>query len=446
MRRFYKICVSTLFIFVLSVCIVFAGGTKERKVEKVPEGPIEINWWGFVAEDGDVMKECLDILKSRGEIPENVELKITAYGFEELYDKILAIFTAGGTGAPDFVEVEISQAGRFYKQDPIGFMDLTQRINNSPYYEDQIISRAAPYSYKGRIYGIDMDLSLSMIYYRKDIFDQYNIKVPIETWDDYIKAGLELKKHGIYMVEVPNGANPDNFNEDFVPQLLIQQGGGYFDKNGNVIVNNQIGVRTITFINDMVNKYGIALASASDIFDPPFYAPYNEGKVATFIMPSWMLEYFMKPNMPDLSGKWRIMPLPAWEKGGVRTSTAGGTSLMITRFTKYPDIAWKLFEFNRMAKEGGLIGHKKMGYFPPIKSLLNDPQIIKPDEYIGGQSIGEYFKTYAPSIPEYYLSPFWWDGHLLMASEVLYPVITGKISPKVGLDNMALKLKQLMEQ
>lgn len=119
---------------------------------------------------------------------------------------------------------------------------------------------------------------------------------------------------------------------------------------------------------------------------------------------------------------------------------------MVTRFSKHLDIAWKLFEFNRMSKEGGLIGNRKMGYFPPIKSVLQDPEILRPNEYLGGQSVGEYFRTYGPSIPTYYLSPFWWDGHLLMASEVLYPVLTGKLTPQQGLDNMAKKLKQLMQQ
>ncbi len=312
-------------------CLILAGCGGDRSAGR--DETNEIVWWTFGEEDGDIkaMRSAFDRLGIPG-----MKLKVVRYGFEELHDKLLAVFTSGGRGAPDLCDVEISQIGRFYKHDPIGFMDLTERIRNSPFYDDQIIERAAPYSYKGRLYGIDADMTLSMIYYRRDIFEQHGINPDFPTWDDFIRAGLKLKESGIYMLQIPNGANPDNYNEDFVPQLLIQQGGGYFDKDGNITVNNEIGVRTISFINDIVNKHKIAVATGADIFDAPYYAPYLKGEIAAMIMPNWMLVFFMYGNMPELAGKWGIAPLPAWTPGGRRTSTAGGGTLVITRFTKHP--------------------------------------------------------------------------------------------------------------
>jgi arabinosaccharide transport system substrate-binding protein len=431
-------------VFEVLLCAVLLAALPScsRQAEQAPDGT-QIVYWTFGEEDGDirVMRECFEALNLT-----NATLVVKQYGFEELHDKLLAVFAGGGQGAPDICDVEISQVGRFYKQEPIGFMDLTDRIRNSPYYEDQIKARLTPYTYKGRLYGIDGNLSLSMVYYRRDLFEAHGITTPLETWDDFIRAGLKLKDSGIFMLQVPNGANPENYNEDFVPQLLIQQGGGYFDEAGDVIVNNAAGIRTITLINDMVNKHGIAQATSTDIFDPPFYGPYLSGKVAAMIMPSWMLYFFMEPNMPDMSGKWGIMPLPAWEPGGRRTSTAGGGALMIPRHTKHPEIAWKLFEFKSMRKAGGMISNRIMGHFPPIKSVMQDPEIVRPEPYLGGQSMGAFFQEYADQIPAYHLSPYWWDAHLFMASEVLYPVLMEGLDPEKALNNMATRLEQAMQR
>lgn len=404
---------------------------------------IEIVYWSFLEEGGDirVVREVFASLKLPG-----VKLTVRRYGFEEIHEKLLAVFAGGGQGAPDISDMEISQIGRFYKQDPIGFLDQTDLITNSPYYADQILSRLAPYTYKGRIYGIDGNLSLSMLYYRHDLFEKHNVSTNIATWDDFIQAGLELKKHGIYMLQVPNGANPEEYNEDFVPQLLLQQGGGYFDKEGKVIVNNEIGVRTITLIRDMVHKYKIAMATGADIFYPPYYAPYLRDEVAAMIMPNWMLSFFMKKNMPTQAGKWRIMPLPMWEEGGVRTSTAGGGALIITRFSKHPDIAWKIVEAIRMTHASGLLNNKIMGGFPPIRSVIEDPAIDCPEPYLGGQSMGRYFREYGNQIPAYSISPFWWDAHLAMASDVLYPVLVKNEDPAKALNAMADHLNKLIEK
>ncbi len=407
------------------------------------EDNIEIVYWSFNTEDADIRlaREVFAGLNLPG-----VTLTARSYGFEELHEKLLAVFAGGGQGAPDIAEVEISQIGRFFKQDPIGFLDQTALITNSPYYADQVLPRLAPYTYKGRIYGIDGNLPLSMLYYRHDLFAKHNVSTNLETWDDFIQAGLELKKHGIYMLQVPNGANPEEFNEDFVPQLLMQQGGGYFDQDGKVIVNNEVGVRTITLIRDLVHKHQIAIATGADIFYPPYYAPYLKGDVAAMIMPVWMLWYFIGKNMPGQAGLWRIQPLPMWEAGGCRTATAGGGAMVITRFSKHPEIAWKIVEAIRMTHAAGLISNRLLGSYPPIKSVLADPALDVPQPYLGGQSLGSYFRDYGEQARPSYNSPFFWDAHLAMASDVLYPVLVKKEDPAKALNAMAARLNKLIQQ
>ena len=98
-----------------------------------------------------------------------------------------------------------------------------------------------------------------------------------------------------------------------------------------------------------------------------------------------------------------------------------------------------------MTHKAGIRIFESMALLPPLKSVIVDPAIDKPEPYLGGQSLAEYLRTYWTEVPTYYISPYWWDAHLLMASEVLFPVLQHKVTPEQGLQNMATRLGQLMK-
>ncbi len=73
---------------------------------------------------------------------------------------------------------------------------------------------------------------------------------------------------------------------------------------------------------------------------PDFSASGNklkvDGYVVANLMPDWMCNIYRR-EMPQLAGKIKLMPLPAWEKGGRRTSVWGGTMLGMPRDAANPD-------------------------------------------------------------------------------------------------------------
>ena len=46
-----------------------------------------------------------------------------------------------------------------------------------------------------------------------------------------------------------------------------------------------------------------------------------------------------------MSGELRLMPMPAWERGGRRTSTWGATMLAVTTAGDNQDMAWELAKY-----------------------------------------------------------------------------------------------------
>ena len=67
-----------------------------------------------------------------------------------------------------------------------------------------------------------------------------------------------------------------------------------------------------------------------------------DGLVLFYFCPDWRTMQF-EMDVPSLKGKLGLMPLPAWEPGGLRTSTWGGDGAGVPEAAASNfDLAWKL--------------------------------------------------------------------------------------------------------
>ena len=81
----------------------------------------------------------------------------------------------------------------------------------------------------------------------------------VETWDDFIAAGKKATrdldgdgKIDQYAIVLDRRTESDYFS------LLLQQGGGFFDEDGTVIIDNELAIETLEFFTALFNKHGIA--------------------------------------------------------------------------------------------------------------------------------------------------------------------------------------------
>ena len=233
--------------------------------------------------------------------------------------------------------MEISKAGSFFRGplEDVGFIDLTPYLEADNLLERMVPTRFAPYSNRGSIFGLPLDIHPVMLAYRRDILEEEGIDVSqIETWDDFVRIGKQLtvpgKRFMIMLKEATQG---------HLEMLLFQRGGGYFNKEGQLIMDNELAVDTLKFYIPLVtgpDRIGTDLGS-----DSIFTQALEEGYFLFIITPDWM-SYVIQSDVPRVKGKMALMPLPAWEPGGRRTSTLGGTMLAITKHCKDPDLAWEL--------------------------------------------------------------------------------------------------------
>ncbi len=320
--------------------------------------------------------------------------------------RLQAAFTSG-VEVPDMVEVSTGETGNFFRGplDDVGFWDITERVHASGLYDRMVTARFSTCSSRGRIFGLPHDVHPVMIAYRRDIFEQEGISADeIETWDDFVRVGRRLTKDldgdGIpdrYMIDM------DDAGWGHYEMLLLQAGGGFFDEQGTLTMDSDIAVTVMCALVRMVagpERISNTLGSGQILTQ----AMQNDYFVCLFC-PDWRTK-LIEQDMPGMRGKLALMPLPAWRRGGPRTSTWGGTMLGITAACKDKELAWQ-FAVHLYCKADDLAQRfRDMNIIPPLRDSWADPVYDEPRPFWSGQPIGRLFCALADEVPPLYVTPF----------------------------------------
>lgn len=322
--------------------------------------------------------------------------------------RLLAAFTAG-TPVADILETERRVASRTFlgPEGTVGFVDLTDRLEAEGLMD--VINRPsfAPWTSRGHIYGIPHDVHPMLLAYRSDIIeDEAGIDMStVKTWDDFYE-----KLHHLQTDNDGDGRQ-DRFllagwpkTNMFVEGLLRQAGGRYFDEQENLVIADELNARTLAEITTWcIGPRRFCTEVAQQVASG--YRLHLEGTVLCSLMPDWMVGQW-KRDMPALAGKVKLMPLPAFEPGGRRTSVWGGTMLGISRETKDFEAAWEFAKYIYLSPEIAERTFRKTGIVTPVTTHWDLPVFAEPDPYFGGQPSGQMYIDQAPDVPVRSSTPY----------------------------------------
>lgn len=312
------------------------------------------------------------------------------------------------TPTSDLVEIEQPSAARFMAGpvEEIGFYDLTDRLKEEGIYEKLNAPSFAPWSSRGHIFGLPHDVHPVLLCYRADLVEAAGIDVStIKTWDDFERVMKPL------IADTNGDGSTDRYllglwhtSQRDIEGLLLQANGGTFDKDGNSIIasdaNAKVIARVVTWCTGP-NRIAI---------DAPEFSPSGnelklKGRVVAALMPDWLAGVW-KNALGDLSGKVKLMPMPAWEEGGRRTSVIGGTMIAIPKTTRDFDSAWafakELYLSPSLAEQLFETNH----IISPVVDLWDEPYYAAKEPYFSGQQSGLMYIEQAPNVPYRTSSPF----------------------------------------
>jgi arabinosaccharide transport system substrate-binding protein len=326
---------------------------------------------------------------------------------DALQRRLLSGFLAD-TPLPDVVEAYaqiVSQAFKGPLED-IGFVDLTDILHQEGIYERINEPSFGPWRSRGRIFGLPHDVHPVLLAYRADIVEAAGINVAdIETWDDFVRMLQPLVR------DIDGDGYVDHYllniwetNPELIEILMLQAGGSFFDAHERLVMNSESNARVMaTVVSWTTGPRRIAVNA------PEFDAVGNkmrlDGYVLFSFMPDWLTGAW-RHDLPQLAGKVKLMPLPAWEKGGRRTTVMGGTMLGIPKRAKDFARAWQYAKYLYLSPELAQALFRTTGIVSPIRSNWTDPVYDKPSPYFSGQHYGQLYIAAAPAVPPRTSSPY----------------------------------------
>ena len=311
-----------------------------------------------------------------------------------------------GTEVPDLAEVLEGALG-FFTRGPVedfGLLDLTDRLHADGLDQRLVQSRLSLWSARGRIYALPHDVHPVMLAYRRDLVEALGIDVSkLTTWDKFVEVGRQVSRDlngdGIidrYMLDM-------RYDGNWTLQILMfQRGGQVFDQQGEVAFATEDNAQLIRWYLDQTrgpHRIGYECG-----WGQPVVKAMSDGLVLFQWAPDWR-SWVFADEAPGLSGKMALMPLPAWAPGGRRTSTWGGTGLMIMKQTRHPDLAWELAKY--LYFDTADLGKRffATNILPALKDAWNLPEFDTPFPYYSNQRIGQMYAALAPETPPVYSSP-----------------------------------------
>jgi arabinosaccharide transport system substrate-binding protein len=357
----------------------------------------DLRLWTFAKPHGDAYLKMLpDFLRKHPSV--SVDIQIVAG--EAVTSRLQAAFWSN-LDVPDLAEVEISWAGSFFRGrlESIGFRDLTERIHQTGLWERIVQARFAPYTTRGRIFGIPHDVHPVMLAYRRDLVEKLGIDVErLRTWDEFVEVGRRVTIPGKrFMMELP----PEGLSA--LEVMLFQRGGGYFDAQGNCTLDNEIAIETMRYYAPLVagkHRIGNDLGGGQI-----FTRALEDGYYLFMVAPDWRTKS-IEQDVPKVAGRMALMPLPAFYPGGRRTSTWGGTMIGITKRCADPDLAWELIMHLYLNKEALAEQFRGTNILPPARDLWDHPAYDEPRPFWSNQPLGRLYANLAPETPPQYTSPY----------------------------------------
>ena len=213
-----------------------------------------------------------------------------------------------------------------------GYEEITERFQKNS---------LVPYTYLDGVYGLPINESFLMMFYRKDIFEQLGIEPP-DTWTEFYDVLSVIQRNNL-TVGIPGSADTASATagEMMFQNLLFQHGGDYYrDGWKTTAFDTPEALEAFTQWTDFYTKYSLPTA-----FD--FYSRFRSGEMPLGIQ-MYTIYNMLYTAAPEIRGLWGMMPVPGYvrEDGTVdRSVTGGGSGAIMFRNTRNKEGAFKFLDW-----------------------------------------------------------------------------------------------------
>ena len=394
-----------------------------------PARPLQM--WVSSDKDAGYYRKMAELYRARKK--PGFAAEVTAYGYTEMPDK-LAVAIKTGANPPDIVHLD-EIFFSLYLRGEVPFLDLTSRIKSAGLDTRILKQRQALFTYGGKTYGLPQSVSAIVLYYRDDLVTKAGLQPSdFETWDKLRVAGRKVRASGPSLISL---------DWSYFEILLRQRGLDLFDDAGAPHLDTPEAVATLEWLV-AIAKEGVGLKpDRGTIFEPSFFSgDVANNETLSVLGADWYGLDMIQGLAPATKGKWRAMPLPAWDASPTasRTSVFAGEGLLVYRDSKRADEAWDFIRFVMEDIDANVERYLQGNCFTAYQPAWSDPRLNRPEPFFGGQSLARLIAGLAPGIPVERASPYKAELVNLWREKYWAAVISGVVPPAKALQEMQKEL------
>ncbi len=293
-----------------------------------------------------------------------------------------------------------------------------------------------------KIMSIPYYYAAPVLFYRKDLFEKYKIKVP-DTYEEVlamkkqVQAALEKDgQKGIYGFAGRTRVGAGMNTWTVIPAIR-SYGGAVFDDNWNVVLNSSQTIKALEVYRDMITGVGNPPGSKAMHFRD-VKKLFREGKLASAIITSHFYKEIDGPEKSEIWDKWGAAPTP---RGPVARETSPWVwGWAINSNSQQKKAAWLFIQWVTSQKTSELL-IKDAG--PTRNSILNSdaiksvysPELLKTVNWAMNNASLAKVQTGIPEFPEV--------GKVI---SIAFSEIFFGAPVKKTLDEAAAKVEKIMEE
>src|SRR5690554_4298507 len=391
-------------VLLLTLIMMVLTGLSAMAGDYYPEytgEPTTITMWAWTSNENYSIDEFEKVYP---------DIKVKWENFDVHYDKVQTALSAGD-GLPDVLMIEYSYGPQY--MDLGAFQAINDWLDEETFVELYGEAALGWSAMDGEVYGTPQDSGAMTMFYRKDVFDKYNLSVPT-TREEYIEQAKKLNE---VAPELKFSSPPLGYAMWWIGQVW-QAGGKLFDfhdDNWYIDFTNPVAEEVFETWGEWFDE---GIIDMQMYWNPDWYNSLNEGTTAVVEMGCWFAEW-LRYNAAESEGQWRVAIPPHWNPEKPHNGMVGGSGFYVTEHSKNPEAAAIFVNWLNSHPDSLKCLHDYSNLPVMVSTRFEEviDEVSGPDDFFGGQNIGEVL----------------WDSHQLVNTTFVALPIMANVDESLSL-------------
>jgi trehalose/maltose transport system substrate-binding protein len=260
---------------------------------------------------------------------------------------------------------------------------VSHAVDMKKYLKDDEIAQYFPTIIKnntvnGQLVGVPQFTDAGILYYRTDLLKKYGFDAPPKTWEELAQMAKKIqdgeRKDGKadFQGFVFEGKASESITCNAVEWIYSFGGGNVIEPDKKVTINNPNAIKALETAKSWVGS--ISPAGVTTYGEEEARNIWQAGNAA--FMRNWPYAYALGADPKSaISGKFDVTVLPKGGENGKNAACLGGWQLMVSKYSKNPDVAADLVKFLCSAE----IQKRRaidLGQLPTRPEVYKDPDVL----------------------------------------------------------------------